>query len=965
MGAGISDSFKYFVLMSSFSVKSGYGGDGANLVETPYFGGLYLVSRIDDSDLSVYEQGSKKSQNASLTTTDSGSSAIVIFNTSTTGSSFNNAGFAHFGSLKGYSFGKSMTESEASTYNSIMESFQSALGRGLSARPSSQFNSVTNEDAKYWIDAVYGNGGTISGSTALAVDDFCNSIDAAGIRNKFYRLNLFCGDNINGCLVPLYRGPITLGIRYGNTRDANNNFTSGDYSETGIYGGLSGGSNKYLDTGFKPSMFPDLNDNHISIYNTTSVNIDVVRYLIGSSNTNNAGWRITTNLNATAFTCGNTGWKDINLPNNNLRGMWLMSRTSSSGFFTRLGTENYNATNASDSAGLTANNSFAIFANNQGSNINGYAGNTFGAYSLGAGLSSSEATTFKNIMDSFQTAIGRSRPSDNPTFSAVTNSEAKSWVDRVYYSRSSASPATALAVNNLCNSIDSAGLRSKIFRLNLFCGGDLSSCLVPVYTGSSYSGAISGGSIDLNNNFVSSDYSELGFAGGLKGNGSNKWLDTGLPQNFSTARHMGLVATLLNQTTYRVYMGARASLTYGNWTGEFRLQTDNLPNNASFITGSDAGVLSTGISANGLTAGYLLIGVSDASGTGANTVYFKKAASNSVTGYSTSDGTTIAIFSQKTANSNNSGNYSDGRLALYTIGTSLNSSQVSALTDIFDTFTMTMGRCLPSVSEYFSSVDNLDAKAWLDAVYDKGGTVSISTANAVNTFCKAIDAAGIRNRFSRLNLFCGDNLTACLVPLYRGTSAGGTKYGSAVDTNYFFTSADYVEMGPNGGLKGDGTSKYLDTGLLCSDAGFTAGIGHISTYISTPKPAGGFNYSYLAGVTTGYLSARDGGTTPGFIWGGGGVGSSVENVKGHVIANVDSGISRTLYVDAVSVGSSNNSNSTTPSGSLLVFNRGVQPNVYFDGRISSYSFGIDLSPLQVSAYYSAMQAFQTALGRNT
>ena len=64
-----------------------------------------------------------------------------------------------------------------------------------------------NPEAQDWINRVYANGGTVSQSTASAVSTMCDAIDAAGIRDRFYRLNLFCGDNLNAALVPLYRGP--------------------------------------------------------------------------------------------------------------------------------------------------------------------------------------------------------------------------------------------------------------------------------------------------------------------------------------------------------------------------------------------------------------------------------------------------------------------------------------------------------------------------------------------------------------------------------------------------------------------------------------------------------------------------------------------------------------------------------------------------------------------------------------
>jgi hypothetical protein len=86
------------------------------------------------------------------------------------------------------------------------------------------------------------------------VSKFCASIASAGIRDRFYRLNLFCGSNLNAALVPLYRGPSLGGTQYGNTTDTNVStlFVSANYSETtGLSTTVGGG--QYLNTGLSPN----------------------------------------------------------------------------------------------------------------------------------------------------------------------------------------------------------------------------------------------------------------------------------------------------------------------------------------------------------------------------------------------------------------------------------------------------------------------------------------------------------------------------------------------------------------------------------------------------------------------------------------------------------------------------------------------------------------------------------------
>lgn len=133
--------------------------------------------------------------------------------------------------------------------------------------------SGVNKDAVDWRDRVVANSGSVSASTFQAVSKFCNDIDKAGIRDRMYRLNLFCGTGLNACLVPLYRGPSRTGTQYGNTTETNTGpFVSGDYAETGASGGLKANGSKWLLAGIAPfeSGGPLTPKGHISAWVQTS-----------------------------------------------------------------------------------------------------------------------------------------------------------------------------------------------------------------------------------------------------------------------------------------------------------------------------------------------------------------------------------------------------------------------------------------------------------------------------------------------------------------------------------------------------------------------------------------------------------------------------------------------------------------------------------------------------------------------
>lgn len=265
-------------------------------------------------------------------------------------------------------------------------------------------------------------------------------------------------------------------------------------------------------------------------------------------------------------------------------------------------------------------------------------------------------------------------------------------------------------------------------------------------------------------------------------------------------------------------------------------------------------------------------------------------------------------------------------------------------------------------------VSNADAQDWVNRVYTNGGTASASTASAVNTFCNAIDAAGIRDRFYRLNLFCGTGLNAALVPLYCGQSRTGTQYGNTTDTNNGpFVSGDYAETGATGGLKGNASSKYLNTGVKAS-ALPTAATGHLSVWGrgQTGTRAGwlvAFGAAYASPFEIEYNN-NDGNTFRG--WGREVIlGTTPGSVK-HLLVSRQSATSQTHYNDGALVNTE--TFSTTPtatSADLCCFCRNVNgtQEAFSNVRMNAYSIGLSMTAAQVTSFYTALNTFLATLGR--
>jgi hypothetical protein len=280
---------------------------------------------------------------------------------------------------------------------------------------------VSNADAQDWINRVYANGGSVSASTASAVNQFCNDIDAAGIRSSMYRANLFCGTGLNACLVPLYRGPSLSGTQYGNTTDTNSGglFVAGDYSETL---GLLGGGSRWLNTGFKPqdAGIPASSVHLSAVWSAfthgTSANVFPLAMINANATERhwlnvNSNTTPTTEITASAGGNGATGSIVDTLYATNggavTGGLRTISRTTSSLVRLFLGaTQRAQNTDAMFNTLSTEN--LSVFARWNGSTTFGHFAQRMMGYSAGLGMDSTQVAAFNTAITNFNAAMGRS-----------------------------------------------------------------------------------------------------------------------------------------------------------------------------------------------------------------------------------------------------------------------------------------------------------------------------------------------------------------------------------------------------------------------------------------------------------------------------------------------------------------------------------------------------------------------------
>lgn len=247
-----------------------------------------------------------------------------------------------------------------------------------------------------------------------------------------------------------------------------------------------------------------------------------------------------------------------------------------------------------------------------------------------------------------------------------------------------------------------------------------------------------------------------------------------------------------------------------------------------------------------------------------------------------------------------------------------------------------------------------------------GITLNETHVAAADTFAQALRSAGLHTKVTRLNLAINDTLAATLVPFIGSTSD---------------TSEGTVTFDPALGWSTDGSSGRLNTGTQG-----VAGNGGMGAYLRTTQPvenvarplmgtsAAADNYRIIAnrtpgvaagsangavsnlhGTNVGYAGVPSGGMTPGAYHSIRRSDSNIELVRNGVSLNLN-----TTTVISGAVTATNpilvmalNTTSGTPSTFLAA-----------GSRVSGYWLDDGtMSISEMATFYSAMQAFQTAMGR--
>lgn len=192
-------------------------------------------------------------------------------------------------------------------------------------------------------------------------------------------------------------------------RDADSAFRltfsgAGTHSSTGYLSNLSNG---YANTYLIPASVFQATNNHLSVYNRSTVAGNSSRQNIGSSNVTSIFNQLVAGI---SFFSGNGITNQggvVFTTTGTVQGYWIGSKTSNSQRFGfRNGVLNTAVTTNTDT---TLNYTFPLFigARNSAGTANLFAGHEISFVTIGSGLTQDECATLYTIVQRFQTTLGR------------------------------------------------------------------------------------------------------------------------------------------------------------------------------------------------------------------------------------------------------------------------------------------------------------------------------------------------------------------------------------------------------------------------------------------------------------------------------------------------------------------------------------------------------------------------------
>jgi hypothetical protein len=255
---------------------------------------------------------------------------------------------------------------------------------------------------------------------------------------------------------------------------------------------------------------------------------------------------------------------------------------------------------------------------------------------------------------------------------------------------------------------------------------------------------------------------------------------------------------------------------------------------------------------------------------------------------------------------------------------------------------------------------------WAARVVTNGGAApSGGTKTALSTFAAGLVTDGVWAKLLVVNAFVPDNLIASLTPLQRGTGADPW-------VNHNFISGDLTIDG----LRGNASTKYLDTGMKVSTSGISVTSASIIAYAFSVSGGTCADLGCVNGTTndsfdmycnfsgTSYFDAFTDLGAPGRI-------NTATHGAGYYCGSRTASNAINLYYAKsssahASIVSGSGTAGALPAFNLFVFDLSLNGAEYASGhsdnRLSFAAVAIGLTSTDSSNLYTRIQALRTSLG---
>lgn len=552
----------------------------------------------------------------------------IISNTATITHSLNfqilrvNPGFpaTNVRNLAFITIGDGLTDTESLNLYNVIQTFQTTLGRAVTG--------VSQISADADVQAFVNTASITNTTQANAVNTLVTNLKNANLWTKFKAIYPFVGGSSGSHSINL-KNPTQYQITWfgGVTHDSN-----------GITGN---GSTGYGDTFLNDSVMSQ-DSLHVSIYSRTNFNGDASDI---AAFTSVYGTTIFSSVTNAIALRNNQNSASVDIPTQDSLGFYLNSRTVSNQILYQKNNAQGFITHTS-SAQLNASFKLLRRGNANGS----YSPRNLAFATIGDGLTESEGITFYNIVQAYQTSLGRAI---TPSV-VVADSDVQSFINTANITDST----QISALSTLVTTLKSIGVWNKMKAVYPFVGGTATTHSFNLKNVSQYRITWFGG-VTHNSN-------------GITGNNTNAYGDTGLPNNTmaQTSNHF----SIYSKTDYN-----GQSIDIGSSLSSLLVSRNG--NNVN-IRNNDSGTV--------LISNNNSLGLHSCIRNDASNVIFQK--NNTLTSASNNASNYLSLtFNILRATGYNS-EYSLRNLAFCTIGDGLTNTEATNLYSAIQTFQTTLNR---------------------------------------------------------------------------------------------------------------------------------------------------------------------------------------------------------------------------------------------------------------------------------